>query len=108
MLSLFYEAAPNPCFTERRLESGHTKSEEKALQQARVRRIMKSLQSVWTSIRRRGRAEYLLLSEPERRQLLLSLFEQYQNEIAYKAMLPLLLLSVIACIVLVAFNPLVF
>lgn len=88
------------------MESGHTKFEEKVIQQERVRRIMKSLQSVWTSIRRRGREEFLLLSGDERRQLLLSLLNQYQNEIDYKT-LPFMLLpcSILSAVLLIV-NPL--
>src|SRR5436190_214675 len=86
------------------MEFGHTKSEEKAIQQARVRRIMKSLQSVWTSIRRRGREEYLLLSGDERRQLLLSLFEHYQNNIVYKGLPHLLFLLLLMNSVLLLVN----
>jgi hypothetical protein len=86
--------------------AGHTKLEERAFQQARVRRIMKSLQSIWRSIRRRGREEFRLLSEDERRQLLLTLFQQYQRKIIFKALPGLLLLSCIASGVLLFLSPL--
>jgi hypothetical protein len=85
--------------------AGHTKLEERAFQQARVRRILKSLRSLWSSMRRRGREEFRLLSEDERRQLLLTLFQQYQRKIAFKALPSLLLLSCIASGVLLFLSP---